>query len=300
MSSIRRLTALSGALLAMLASTVWASQPISGTHTLASDGRVRVETIAGTVVVRGGSSSGVSVTGTIGEGLKFEISGSDRNVLIKVEWPERRWGHRHVHDEDCQLEVQLPSSASLEVEGVSASVEVSGVEGEVDLQTVSGSVDVAGNPGRLKVEAVSGDLMLDVGTKRVSLEVVSGNVRAKTGGGEFEVDSVSGDVVLEGDAFDSVDIESVSGDVEITGGLAKSGQLEVSDHSGDVEISFRGELSAEIEVSTFSGSIETDLGGSSRRADKYAPGEEYHQTVGGGSGRVSIDAFSGTVRLRKI
>ena len=300
MPSIRQIAALSGGLLAALASVASAGQPISGTHTLDPDGLVRVETISGSIVVRGDSPGGVSVTGLIGEDLKFEISGTDRNVLVKVEWPERRFGRRHAEDQDCQLEVHVPSGASLEVESVSASIDASGVEGEVDVESVSGSIDIVGNPRALDVELVSGDLTLDVDTKRVSLEAVSGNVRARTGGGEFELELVSGNVVLSGDEFETVSIESVSGDIEFTGGLAPKAELEINNHSGDVEVGFRGDLSAEVDVNTFSGDIESELGGSSRRTDKYAPGEEYHQTIGGGSARVTIDAFSGTVRLRRM
>ena len=300
MPSIRHLVALSTGLLAAMASASSAGQPVSGTHSLDPDGLVRVETIAGSIVVKGDSPSGVSVSGMIGEDLKFEISGSDRNVLVKVEWPERRWGRRSAEEDDCRLEVHVPSGASLEVETVSASIDASGVDGTVDLETVSGSIDVAGNPRSVEVEAVSGDLTLDVDSKRVSLEAVSGTVKARTGGGEFELELVSGDVELTGDGFEGVSIESVSGHIEFTGGLAPKAELEINNHSGDVEVGFRGDASAEVDVSTFSGGIESELGGESRRTSKFAPGEEYHRTIGDGSARVTIDAFSGTVRLRRI
>jgi DUF4097 and DUF4098 domain-containing protein YvlB len=291
---------MAGCLMAVGAHEARAEQTISGSHTLAADGNVRIETISGTVTVRAQDEGGVSVSGTMGDDLKLEISGTDHNVLVKVKWPEGRHRHRGSSNDDCRLEVAMPKGASLETETVSASVDISGINGTMEVQTVSGDVHVLGDPSKLGVEVVSGDIALDVGSQRVKLEAVSGTVQARTGGGEFEASTVSGDIDLQGESFSSINIESVSGDVSFTAALEPKGQVEINSHSGDVDAGFRGSLSAQFDVSTFSGSIESELGGEAARTSKYAPGSEYERTIGDGSGRVSIDAFSGTVKLRKV
>jgi hypothetical protein len=273
-------------------------RPISGSHTLSADGRVRVETVSGSVRVQNGEPGEVSVTGAISEGLKFEISGSNDDVLVRVKWPERhRW---RSHDDECRLEIRMPATASVKAEAVSASVDVSGIDGEVEVQTVSGEIEVRGDPERLAAESVSGGITCDVGSGRVRCEAVSGDVRARTGGGEIEATTVSGRVDVQGETFESVQVESVSGDIDITGALAREGRVDISAHSGDVGLSLRGEISAMFDVSSFSGSIESELGGEAERAHRYGPGSEYEQSVGEGTARVDIEAFSGRVRLRRM
>lgn len=291
---------ITGCLGAVAASGAEAVQHHSTAHPLSPNGRVRVETVAGALTVRGSDRADVSVEGTLADDLKLEVSGTEGDLLVQVKWPKGRHRHWNSRDDECTLEIQVPASASLETESVSASVDVNGVNGETEIQTVSGDVKVAGNPERLDVEVVSGNITLDVGTQRVRLEAVSGDLRARIGGGEFEASVVSGDVVLEGEAFESVDVESVSGDIEFAGALNPKGEVEISSHSGDVDVALRGTVSAKVGVTTFSGSIRSELGGESERTSKYAPGEEYERTIGEGTGRVTIDAFSGTVRLRRI
>lgn len=286
--------------LAAVIQRVDAAQDFSGTAPLSPGGRVRVETVAGTLTVRASDHDEVRAKGTMPEGLKFEISGPRDNVLVRLIWPEDRRGRRRIHDEECRLEVQVPQGADVETESVSADVEVTGVTGDLKVESVSGEISVAGNPEDLTVEAVSGDITLDVGSQRVRLETVSGNIRARTGGGEFEASLVSGDVHLVGESFSSIDVEAVSGDFEMEGALGSKGEIDVSSHSGDVDLGLRGSLSAEIEVTTFSGSIQSELGGESERTSKYAPGEEYRMRIGDGSGRIAVDAFSGSVRLHRL
>ena len=82
--------------------------------------------------------------------------------------------------------------------------------------------------------------------------------------------------------------------------MTPDAEVDISNHSGTVDFALKGLQAGDFDVSTFSGDIESDFGGSAERTSKYAPGEEYHYTVGSGGPRISIEAFSGSVRLRKL
>ena len=58
------------------------------------------------------------------------------------------------------------------------------------------------------------------------------------------------------------------------------------------------ELDADFYIETYSGSIKNDIGPEARRSSEYGPGRELRFTSGGGGARVSIESFSGSVKLR--
>lgn len=56
-------------------------------------------------------------------------------------------------------------------------------------------------------------------------------------------------------------------------------------------------MNADFQIETFSGSINNDIGPAARRTDKYSPGKELRFTNGSGGARVSIESFSGSVKI---
>ena len=59
------------------------------------------------------------------------------------------------------------------------------------------------------------------------------------------------------------------------------------------------EMNADFYVETYSGSIKNQIGPSPTRADDYGPGKELRFSSGTGGARVSIESFSGSVKLIK-
>jgi hypothetical protein len=274
------------------------ARSVSESRPASPDGRVRVETISGTLDVSGWDEDKVEVTGTLDRRLTLNVETSGDLVTVEVKWPKKP--HFAFHDAACDLRVRIPSRGSLTIEVVSAQANTTGISGVVEVESVSGGVSISGNSKRVSAQVVSGDLEITGASGRISAEAVSGSVTIQSPGGEIEGTTVSGRITVRGGPFERVKLEAVSGATEFEGALVPDAEVDISNHSGTVDFALKGSLAAEFDVSTFSGDIRSEFGGTSHRTSNYAPGKEYHYTVGTGGPRISIEAFSGNVRLRKL
>jgi hypothetical protein len=274
------------------------SRSVSESRPASPEARVHVETISGALDVSGWNDDRVEVTGTLDRRLKLNVETAGDLVTVQVEWPKK--SRLHLHDAVCDLRVRIPSRGSLTVEVVSAEAKVTGISGAVEVESVSGGVNISGESKRVRAQVVSGDLAINGAGGRISAEAVSGSVTIESPGGEVEGTTVSGRVTVRGGPFERVTMEAVSGDIEFEGALTPDAEVAISNHSGTVDFALKGVQAGEFDVSTFSGDIRSEFGGSSHRTSKYAPGEEYRYTLGGGGPRISIEAFSGRVGLRKL
>jgi DUF4097 and DUF4098 domain-containing protein YvlB len=262
------------------------------------EGRVSVEMISGTLDVSGWNEDRVGVTGTLDRRFTLTVETAGDLVMVKVELPKKK--HLHFHDAVCDLRVRIPSRGSLTTQVVSAETKVTGISGAIEVESVSGGVTISGESKRVRAQVVSGDIEITGAGGRISAEAVSGSVTIESPGGEVEGTTVSGRVTMRGGPFERVTMEAVSGDTEFEGALTPDAEVDISNHSGTVDFALKGTAAGEFDVSTFSGEIRSEFGGDSHRTSQYAPGEEYHQTVGSGGPHISIEAFSGAVRLRKL
>jgi len=275
------------------------TRKVDETRPLQAGGRFHFETISGEITVRAWDRNEVSIQGEIGAELELRITGGPDNVRASVEWPDEK--RRRVRNEEVRLEIRLPVSAELSAESVSAPFTIAGLDGPIEVQTVSGSIQVDGGSRRVRAQSVSGDITAEVAAaERVEIENVSGEIRIRTGGGEVDASTVSGSLSVDGGRFETLRLESVSGNLEVLGGLAPNGTIDISGHSGSIDVGLRGDVSARVRVTTFSGGIRSDFGGSPERTSNYGPGKEYETTLGSGSGRIDIEAFSGEATLRRL
>lgn len=286
----------------------WTRNQVQVTGTLSSSGqRLEVEEDAGSVVVR-----------VVNQGQSYRQRDG------------KRASGQHGGGE-ADLEVRVPARKDVEVNAVSANVEVTGIDGTTEAQTVSGGVRVSGGRAReisaasrsggvditadaerveavsvsggvriagsvrdrVEANSVSGDVNVTATAGEVEAVSVSGNVIVASMRGRAEVHSVSGDIRVTGRAL-SGEFQTVSGNVILVGDLARGANLELTSHSGDVTLSLSSGASLELQANTFSGSIEADYRGArvtrpSRR--------EARITVGGGDARVTVNTFSGSVKL---
>src|SRR5210317_1904819 len=137
----------------LLAAPIMAEE-VNRTLDAASDGRVYISNIAGSVTVNGWSRDQVEVTGELGrnvEELIFERDGD--KITIKVKVPKK--GGRGI---ESYLYIQLPQGSSIDVSTVSADIEVKQVSGEQSLGTVSGDIYTESAKSDISAEAVSGDI----------------------------------------------------------------------------------------------------------------------------------------------
>ncbi len=284
---------MTGALL--LAGTAIAGTPINESVDADADGLVTVENLSGTVVITGWDRNEVEVTGSLSEDATDLIVERDGDeVVVDVKYPRRIRGNV----EETDLEIKVPFGSSLEVETVSASIEVDAVNGDLSLESVSGSVDVRTDAESLEAESVSGHIVVIGKISVASAESVSGRVTLEGTEGRAEASTTSGAIEIEGGDFERVSCESVSGRISFEGTPAADGDFSFESLSGSITLRLPADVSAEIEVETFSGSIDSDFAGRVYRP-KYGPGASYEEILGDGDATISIECFSGSVKVRE-
>ena len=263
----------------------------------ASDGVVSISNIAGSVEVTGWSRNEVEVTGTLGkdvEELIFERDGNEIEITVRA-------SKRHSHNISSDLVINVPEKSSVEVVGVSSDIDIQNVLGAQHLQSVSGDIESEIRAADVEIETVSGDVEVqgDDVAGHCALSSVSGDVEAQNLAGELAAESVSGDVMLVNSSFDRVRLETVNGDIIFESGLSDEGTFSLETINGDLDITFNDSISARFDIETFNGDIRNCFGPKPVRTSKYTPGTELKFTEGDGEGRVTIQTFSGDLRLCK-
>jgi DUF4097 and DUF4098 domain-containing protein YvlB len=280
----------------MAVGTAWAAQPVSETYPVGPGAEVDIDVLSGTVTIVAGSDGVVEVTGTLGDGVEsLEIDGDEDGVYIEVEYDEHYHGKQQV---DTDLTILVPAGVVLSVETVSASISVEGVTGELDLESVSGNVDVATMmPAALDVETVSGSISVASAPADSDVSSVSGLIEIRAAGGSIDVENVSGKTMIHGGVIDDGDLESVSGDITCHARPGEDGSLDIETMSGVITLVIDSTLIASFDLSTFSGSIENQIGPEPHRTSKYTPGKELYFTTGTGGPSISLESFSGSIKL---
>ena len=279
----------------MAVGTAWTAQPVSETYPIGPGAEVDIDVLSGTVTIVAGSEGLVEVTGTLGDGVEsLEIDGDEDGVYIEVEYDENYHGKQQV---DTDLMIRVPAGVVLSVETVSASISVDGVTGELDLETVSGSVDIATMPAALDVESVSGNISVESAPADSDISSVSGKIEIRAAGGSIDVENVSGKSMIYGGIIDDGDLESVSGDITCHAIPGPDGSLDIETMSGTITLMIDTTLVASFDLSTFSGSIENQVGPEPTRTSKYTPGKELYFNTGSGGPNISLESFSGSIKL---
>lgn len=288
---------LAGLLAAMPAA---AATPIDQAHPLAADGELSVVNAAGRIEVLAWDRAEVAIEGTLGDGVeRLLVEGDGRRLRVEVVNPSGGgWFGAGARSGPSTLRLRVPAAASLALEGVSADLSSEGARG-----------------ARLAMASVSGALAaVDARVEAFSAETVSGGGRLEIEARRAEVASVSGALSLRGRVTEHASIETVSGALEaslvdvrrletssVSGGttlvLTLAGGAEVSAESlsGRLQLRLPADASARIEAESFSGRIEAGVPG--RLEEGRGPGRRFDAILGGGDARVSLETFSGPLRI---
>ena len=284
---------------ALLAPPVLAQTAINETRPLDPRGRVDISNLKGRIEVRAWERNEVQVTGTLGKGVeRLEIDGSRDQLNIEVRYPKSGgWGGNKTGPTD--LVVMVPVRADLDIESVAADVQVDGVApGELSISTVSGSVVAAAAPRKADVETVSGNATLTLNSEDVDVSTVSGAIvlRGRLNG-DIDAETVSGriEVNVNGERVRDLSASTVSGSAAVSTALAPAGEISMESVSGDLLLRLPKDVSAQVSGESFSGSLKATGVTIERRR---GPGASFTTTYGGGSGRVSVETFSGSAEVR--
>lgn len=279
----------------MVAGAAWTAQQVSETYPAGPGAEVYIEVLSGTLTIEKGSSDLVEVTGTLGDGVEsLDIDGDEDGVYIEVEYDEEYHGRQEV---DTDLTIRVPAGVALSVETVSASISVAGVTGELDIETVSGKIQISSMPAALDVESVSGNIFIESAPPESDVSSVSGLIEIRAAGGLLDVENVSGEIMIHGGVIDGGDLESVSGDITCHAIPGPGDDLDIATMDGTITLVVDPTLVASFDLSTFSGAIENQIGPEPKRTSKYTPGKELSFNTGTGGPNISLESFSGSIKL---
>lgn len=290
-----KLQILTLSLLVGLAFPASAAKPIDETRPLDARGTVNVKNISGRIEVRVWDKPQVHIGGSLGNGVeRFEVEGDSRQLDVRVKYPR----NSNI-TENTTLILQVPTLASLSIEGVSADIDVTGTAGaKLDIDSVSGDITVVGAPGRADIQSVSGDVVATLNSTNVCVQSVSGDLSLR---GRLD-GSIKGEVVSGELNIDTRDkrvrdltANSISGNIIVRGNLADGGRINAETTSGDIKIVMPKSLSARVNGKSFSGDLSAPGARISR--PQYGPGSDFDQRYGDGSGEIRIQTFSGNGKL---
>ncbi|MGQ4275493.1 DUF4097 family beta strand repeat-containing protein [Pseudidiomarina sp. E22-M8] len=278
---------------------------------------VSIDNMRGKVTIVGTDNNYAKVKGKLDEyatGFTFELDGD--NLTIRVEMPDRG---TFSGNDATELNVRLPHTAELHVNGVSSDFDVSGFESGIRLNTVSGDIAATNLAGDIKLSTVSGDVNSkglggDISLKSVSGDITdrdgsansasyastSGDVEARTSATDISAESVSGDVGLNLQNVSRLILKSVSGDVRAQLSLAENGRVEANSVSGNVELIFTGAVNAKLDADVSGGGdIVNQLNDTKVRESEWGIGASLSTKLGSGAGNIELTTMSGDIIVRK-
>ncbi|MDN5781477.1 MAG: DUF4097 family beta strand repeat-containing protein [Luteimonas sp.] len=284
-------------LLAALPLAALASTPINETRPLNADGKVEISNVKGRIEVRVWDKPEVHIGGSLGRGVDtFDIRGDRDELEIIVRYP-RVSSDRN--SEPTNLVINVPTLASLDIDGVAVEISVVGTAGrKLEIDTVSGNVSVAGAPREADIESVSGDLRLTLNSANVEAQSVSGNIilRGRLDG-EVKTETVSGSINVDsrGERLRRLSSNSVSGNATLQVRLADGGSIKSESVSGNIKVVAPKSLSAKVKGESFSGHLRAP--GAKVDKPQFGPGSSFEHRYGAGSGDIHLETFSGSVEL---
>lgn len=279
----------------LLVGAVWGAQSVNKSLPVGPGAEVDIEALAGSLTIEAWDRDLVEVTGTLGDGVEeLDFDADEDGVSIEVVYDEDYHGRQQV---STDLTIRMPAGGSLSVETVSASISVKGVTGEVGLETVSGYIQVSTRPATLDAETVSGNITIQSAPPETDVSSVSGTIEIHAAGGMLDAENVSGKILIHGGVIDGGDLSSVSGDITCHAVPGPGGDLDIETMDGTITLVVEPSLVASFELSTFSGSIDNQLGPAPARTSKYTPGKELSFNTGSGGPRISLESFSGSIKL---
>jgi DUF4097 and DUF4098 domain-containing protein YvlB len=256
-----------------------------------SGGIVDLGIISGRITVRGWTRNEAKIHATSEEG-RIDFEHSANRILLDV---------RKRRDGDSEFDIMVPIGTRVLMRSTSGDLSSDGVKGAVEARTVSGEVRVGDIAGEAIVESVSGDVGVRNLEGNLRVNCVSGEIQLSAIHGDVDASSVSGDISLPNGRSRIVRMESVSGNLAYGGPVAADGRYDFHSHSGDVTLHIPADAGASLGLETFSGSIESEfkIMISADTGNRHS-GQHIDTTIGRGGAHITIETFSGDIRLERL
>jgi len=267
--------------------------------TLALEGasRLSLENFRGEVVVRTWERDAVQIRADHRSSRYVEIDRHGNTINVEV-GTDRGMGIAGSVD----FELMVPPQLDLSVEGMALRVDIEGVQGEVDVNTVHGDITLVGGRGAITLESVNGEITVEGAEGDMDITGVAGNVTVRNSSGDIYVEGVSSSVTLQGVNSRDIEAGTVGGSLRFDGAIQDGGVYTFGTHGGQIWLYLPDGLDARVEAVTLAGSIEVDYPGapSEPTRERGIPGlneKELTFEMGGGSARIEVESFAGTIHI---
>jgi putative adhesin len=248
--------------------------------------RLEISVQTGEIAVRTWARNAVRIQAT---GENLDRIGIDQSAsVLGIRGVARRGGPGSV-----AFEVSVPAWMSLRLSGVNTGVRVAGTDAAVTVETLNGDVEVSGGNGLVSLRSLQGAVTLIGAKGKLDVNSVNSEVRVRDVSGELQAETVNGEIRLEKVQSDYVDASTVNGDVLYDGTIRAGGRYRFATHNGDVTVTVADGASAVVSVSTFQGDFESSF--PVTLTERH--GKRFEFTLGGGSARIDLESFGGTIRL---
>jgi len=259
-----------------------------------TDVEIDVELVSGSIEFEGWDLDEVRVRADRRTREALDVEASRDAISIGI--PAARFGWLR-NSGEARLRIDVPRGSQIRAKLTNGPVRVKGVNGTLRLQTANGDIDVRGAPREARLETVASDIDFEGNDSRVDARSVSGSIELKGVGQEVIASTTSGAIEVEGGTLERIDLRTLSGSIELAAALAEAARVALKTFSGSIDVELPMDTSAAFELQSFSGDLRVELGNGHTTSHSGGPGRHLTFDIGEGSGRVSIETFSGSVRL---
>lgn len=276
----------------MLASVLLAlllAAPADETVPVQRTTRLDVQTPASAVDVTVWNRDAVRVEADPINSPNVQVRTTANSVLVRTSETNGR--------QPSRITLTVPSWMTVRVLARRGDVTLTGVGGEVAVETISGNILVRGGVGRVYAKSLQGSVAVENAKATIEAKTVNSRVRVTDATGNVEASSTNGSVTLERVTAMKVDAGTVNGAVSFEGTLNDAGQYEFSTHNGGVSLVIPETSNATMHVKTYHGTFRSTF--PVRLDSSGQHGDPSTLTIGSGAARVEIDAFNGSISLRR-
>jgi DUF4097 and DUF4098 domain-containing protein YvlB len=264
------------------------------------DVRIEIELLSGSIELKAIDANEVRVHAS-GE---LAIDGSQSGRRVSFRSPSGGW-RPWTGGPDVELKLELPRGSRITARTGNGRIKAEGVAGELVLHAANGEIEVKGTPPEAYLETMNARIEFEGERSEVVAKTLNGEIELRGVTGAVEASTLNGRIRVEGDAIERAELRSMAGEIELDSSLAEGARVEAKTYSGQVRLRLPEDTSARFDVQSFSGGLDSDF--SSRLTDDengrsgwpHGPGRRLSFVVGDGDARISIESFSGGVKIEK-
>jgi hypothetical protein len=161
-----------------------------------------------------------------------------------------------------------------------------------ELSMVSGSVVASGLAGGARVDVTSGRITLLGLDGHTTAKVISGSIEALHVDGDLSLETVSGEITLADSAATRVRARTISGSITCDLDNPAGSEIRLDTTSGEITVRVREDSDLDVQLHAVSGRVASAFGELPKTA-----GNSLRGTLGAGTGRLYVNAVSGTISL---